>query len=364
MRELMEEVISLQREWSSDNTLAMQRRGQLVRTALPADLRRISPRLKIALGEFGEDADAEGRDGTGRKTRVPWVRWFSAGRSPSAQQGWYLVYLFHGDASGVSLCLSHGSTVLTNGAYVQRTDEEVGQLMSWAHGHVGSEFAGDAAVRRGIDLGGHSLEQAYERTTVFSKFYPAGRIPDDATLEADLIRFCEPLRKLYRAQVLGLTPGSTHLDVADLLDEVGKITAPLRGRKGQGRGLSGPARKLVELHAMELARHWLRDEGFTFKDVSSSDSCDFRASRSGQEWVVEVKGTTGGPGAILLTRNEVELHRRCHPRNALLIVHGIELDQVAMKVGGGVLTALSPWLLDDERLEPICFEYRLGAVEN
>jgi hypothetical protein len=111
---------------------------------------------------------------------------------------------------------------------------------------------------------------------------------------------------------------------------------------------------------MGRAKEWLRAEGFSFRDVSANDCCDFRAQKHGEDWVVEVKGTTGGPGSILLTRNEVVLHRQAHPRNLLLIVHGIELDVVTTRVSGGELLAVSPWQLEEERLSPICYEYRFG----
>lgn len=357
MRAEFEEVLSLQKEFSADNTPPMQRRGLLIRHSIPTELRARADELRPLLADFGgDDADAEGRDGTGRKTHVPWVRWFSRSRSPSAQGGWYLVYLFHPDASGVSLCLSHGSTTLDNGVYVGRSDAEVAELMTWAQAVVGTEFAGDATVREGIELGGPRLARDYERTTVFSKFYPAGAVPDDDKLLADLSRFSEPLRKLYRAQELGLTPGASHPDTF----AISAITAPLKARSpGQGRGLNAGDRKLVELRAMELARQWLEDQGFAYKDVSDRDSCDYRASRSGEDWVVEVKGTTGGPGSILLTANEVALHRHQHPRNALIVVHGIQLGPEPGQVSGGQLRVSSPWQVEDERLKAVCFEYRL-----
>ncbi|MHC2001790.1 MrcB family domain-containing protein [Methylobacterium sp. CM6241] len=358
---MIEEVIALQRVYSDQNTKEMERRGQLVRDVLPTELRRVAATLRPALGPFGEDATAEGRDGTGRKTHIPWVRWYSPSRSPSAQSGWYVVYLFHPEGAGVSLCLSHGSTSLQNGSYVSRSDEEAAELMTWAASVVGAEFRDDKKIRRGIELGSRELARAYERTTVFSKLYPAGSIPPDRDLLQDIIRFCEPLRKLYRAQELGLVPGETHVDVAALNQEIDKFTAPLRSRTGgQGRGLPAPLRKLVEMHAMGRAKEWLKAQGFTYKDVSASDSCDFRALRSGDEWVVEVKGTTGGPSSILITRNEVALHRQAYPKNVLLVVHGIELDATTPKVSGGDLLAMVPWRVDEERLNPICFEYRLG----
>jgi len=95
--------------------------------------------------------------------------------------------------------------------------------------------------------------------------------------------------------------------------------------------------------------------------VSSHDSCDYRAKRHSEQWVIEVKGTTGGPGSILLTANEVALQLSSHPQNALLIVHGIKLSEDGRKVvHQGELFAVVPWAVREERLKPICYEYRLG----
>jgi hypothetical protein len=361
MRETLQEIVSLQTQYNAGNTPEMGRRGVLVRRTLPGEINQIAGQLRTALGAYGDDSDVQGKDNMGQMARIPWVRWFSKSRSPSATQGWYVVYLFHPDASGVSLCLSHGSTYMDGSAFVSRSDAEVTELMSWASAVVGSEFANDQSVRRGIALGTFDLARAYERTTVFSKFYATGAIPSDETLTADLLRFMGPLAKLYRAQELGIAPGAPSPDLTDLRDEIGRITSPLRARgKGQGRGLSGPERKLVELHAMGIAREWLIDQKIEYKDVSATDSCDFRATRDGAAWVIEVKGTTGGPNSVLLTRNEVDLHLNGYPHNALLIVHGIVLSEERTRAHSGELVAYSPWVLDESRLSPICYEYRLA----
>jgi hypothetical protein len=172
-----------------------------------------------------------------------------------------------------------------------------------------------------------------------------------------------PLAKLYRAQELGTVPGEPSADLVALQTEIERFTAPLKGRPptGQGRGLSAGARKMVELTAMAKARDWLTDEGFEFEDVSAKESCDFRASRDGEEWVIEVKGTTGGPRSVLLTPNEVALHRTAPPWNALLVVHGIALSDDGLSiVHQGELVVFSPWSIEDDRLSPVAFEYQLA----
>lgn len=361
MRETLQEILTLQESYTASRSDEMDRRGLLIRRALPREMETRGAALRGALGKFGEDAKAEGKDNQGQMSRIPWARWFSASRSPSATSGWYVVYLFHPDASGVSLCLSHGSTQIVGTGFVNRRDAEVAELMSWAASVLGPEFEADPGVRLGIELGSFDLARAYERTTVASKFYPSGRIPSDEALSADLLRFMQPLAKLYQAQESGVAPGSISDEMLGQLDEIEKVASPVKNRPmGQGR-LPAPLRKLVELHAMTLAERWLRDEGFAYDNVSATDSCDFRARKGGEEWVVEVKGTTGGPTSVLLTRNEVSLHRTNYPRTALLVVHGIAISETGTSAVGGELLVFCPWRVEDDRLSALAFEYRLPS---
>jgi hypothetical protein len=360
MREILQEIVSFQKKYSSSNTPAMQRRGRLIRDVLPHELGAFAAPLRAAMGAYGEDAKGEGSDGTGQKAWVPWARWYSTSRSPSAQVGWYVVYLFHPDASGVSLCLSHGSTQMLGNAYVPRSDAEVARLMTWAPRVIGNAFADDPAVRRGIELGREGLSGAYERTTVFSKFYVDGAIPEDWELERDLLRFVRPLATLYRAAEQGQEPGSQNPEVAAARAGVETVANPgRRSGMGQGRGLSAELRKLVELEAMTRARAWLLSRGFTFRDVSARECCDFRAQHAGEEWVIEVKGTTGGLKSVLLTPNEVDLHRASFPRNVLIVVHGLSISVDGKHATGGELVAYFPWQLKDDRLSAVGYEYRL-----
>tara|TARA_R110000787_G_scaffold20671_1_gene61544 strand:+ start:106 stop:1236 length:1131 start_codon:yes stop_codon:yes gene_type:complete len=361
LQDTLTSIVALQRQHSAQNTPAMKTRGELIRHALPADIDLWAFDIAHALGEFGGDLGVEGSDGTGLKSHVPWVRIFSSTLSPKPTDGWYLVYLFHPDASGVSLCLSHGSTEPKSGSFQGRSKAEIKELMDWAAIVVDGETSADSSVRSGVNLGKQRLAAAYEKTTVISKFYPKSSIPDDTRLHLDLIHFGRILRKFYAAQNSGLSPGASGSDVAQILQLAEEMASPFKQpATGQGWGLSPAARRAVELRAMRVAENWLEREQFTFKDVSLTDSCDYRAERAGETWVVEVKGTTGGPASVLITRNEVALHQATYPKNALLIVHEIKVGSDGTSASGGKLVAICPWLLEPERLRPTCYEYRLG----
>lgn len=341
----------------------MQRRGELIRDVLPRNIMAYAAEVGAALGSFGSDLDANGRDATGRKSQVPWARFFSRSKSPKATSGWYVVYLFHPDGGGVSLCLSHGSTTFDGSVYRDRSPTEVANLMNWGQKIVGGDFVASPEIRAGVNLGGKGkLARSYERTTLFSKFYVASAIPDETALASDLVLFAQSLRKLYEGEELGLSPGSSGIDVVEAIDIIDEIASPLKNnRRGQGRNLSPEARRAVELRAMHVAKLWLKAEGFThIKDVSSTESCDFRARKNGKGWFIEVKGTTGGAASILLTRREVALHLKQHPLNALLVVHGIRLTAMPIAANEGTLLSICPWEVDEDALSPTCYEYRLG----
>lgn len=205
MRNEFLEVVALQREYSSENTPAMQRRGQVIRRLIPRQLAAISDRLKSALGVHGEDLAFQGRDGTGRKTLIPWVRFFSRSRSPSAQRGWYCVYLFDAPGSGVYLELGHGSTNLIEGEYRPRPPEELARLMSWGRQILAPLIQSNPALGEPMILKGQDLGDAYERSAVLTRWYPADNLPIDARLYDDAVEFASYLKQIYDAEVLGLS---------------------------------------------------------------------------------------------------------------------------------------------------------------
>lgn len=362
MREKFAEVLALQLEHSSLNTPAMVRRGQLIRDEIPSEMRTWPACLTSAALPFRGRLNVQGRDGTGLKTFVPWVRIHSPELSASAQSGWYVVYLFLQDGSGVSLGLSHGFTRFDGGDFKPRSAAEAAELMSWGCGLIG-ESAAAIGMGTGVDLrSSEKLSRAYEATTAFSKFYSADALPDDATLAADAQAAVGLLGELYRALELGRAPSSEPPEVLEAEALLETVSRPgSSGGAAQGFGLSGAERALVEAHSMNLALSWLSANGFSnIKDVHRTQSCDFIATKAGLKHHVEVKGTTAGLGKILLTANEVALHRRCHPHNVLIIVHDVELHDMRRRAVGGAVTALEGWDIEASELRPLSYICKLN----
>src|SRR5690606_25634494 len=116
--EAIAEVMSLPAQYYSSKTEEMKHRGRLVRRTRPEVLALLRTDLAKTAQLRLDDLIIEGRDGTGLKSEVPWVRFASREASPSATTGWYVVWLHRRDGSGAYLSLAHGSTRFHAGALV------------------------------------------------------------------------------------------------------------------------------------------------------------------------------------------------------------------------------------------------------
>lgn len=358
MRDELLEVIALQREYSARNTPAMQRRGTLVRRIIPQELRRISNRLRLALGLHGEDLDFQGRDGTGQKTIIPWVRFYSSIRSPSAQRGWYCVYLFDAPGTGVYLELGHGSTVMDNGEYRPRPPHELARLVAWGKSALASVIEAHPDLAQPMNLQGQVLGRAYEQSAVLTRFYPITAMPSDEQLFDDAAEFAGYLKSVYDAEVLGLAPTAP---MPEALEVEGAVSGHKGKNGGQGFGLRPAERRAVELQAMIRAKLHLEAQGWRVRDVSLTHSYDFECARASEKLIVEVKGTTTLGEQIIVTRNEVAAQRAHHPNNALILVHSIKLARTTEPTAtGGDVHMVSPWQIEDARLQPLAFQYSVS----
>ncbi|MEE3852776.1 DUF3883 domain-containing protein [Gordonia sp. LSe1-13] len=150
-------------------------------------------------------------------------------------------------------------------------------------------------------------------------------------------------------------------EVGDAIAAVEEVSNPRR--KG-GRRFSAAENKAIEVHAVNLTRSYFEEQlGYATEDVGATESYDVLAT-NGQETVkVEVKGTTTDGAAILLTKNEVDLHVSGHPSNALAIVRNILLDRSGGQpvAAGGTLELTKPWKIDTSRLQPIAYRYPTGG---
>ncbi|WP_426509446.1 MrcB family domain-containing protein [Dactylosporangium sp. McL0621] len=368
MQDLIEEVLRLQDEYDAKNTPAMQRRGVVVRQEMRAWLSQFAGDLINEVADVFEDLRIQGRDGTGQKTEVPWIRLYSAARSPSATEGWYVVYLFSALGHRCYLTLLHSSTEWDGVEFRLRPPSQLHALVQWARSHL-MTFAqqrADLVTSLQLDSRRSGLGAAYAASTVYAIEYQAGAVPGPDQLLADLKFMLNMLKELYRLKESDpRIPGTDPPEVSQLKADVA-VAAGRRGSpSGQGFRLTKKEQLAVERRAVDVAMQYYRDRGWAdVTDVGATESFDVRVRNGVDELSIEVKGTTSLGESVILTRNEVELHRKRFPHNALFIVHSIALDRSGPDpiASGGLAVEHRPWAISDADLRVLAFQYRVPVM--
>jgi hypothetical protein len=362
MRDGIEEVLLLQTEYSADNTEAMQRRGIIVRDELANELRHLLREMSIRSAI--DDLRVQGKDGTGLKTEIPWTRVYSQSRSPRPTGGWYVVFLFSALGDRVYLSLNQGTTRWDGAEFRKQPEDELIARTQWARKILAKNgpFPSDWSTSIELDNQRSELGTGYELGNVVAKEYVLDDVPDDEQIAQDLLTTIEWLGDVYRAGDEGLTVPGDSPEIADIEQAVFAIADPQRKRKGPR--LTGAERRVIEQRAVVVTREHFESAlmGYTTKDVGDKESFDILAIKSDETVKVEVKGTTSNGTEIVLTRNEVKLHKDDHPANALAIVRNIQLHRQddGPTATGGELQLTMPWEIDDARLEPIAYRYSTG----
>lgn len=129
---------------------------------------------------------SKGSPGKSRWATVPWISVSDTEISSSAQQGYYLVYLFAPQMDGVYLSLHQGWTYFDR-QYARQAAGKLKQVSYYWQNHLTtltSQMSFDP-----IDLQGdyyHGLPAGYERCNIVSIYYSKATLPDNAQLVSDL----------------------------------------------------------------------------------------------------------------------------------------------------------------------------------
>lgn len=334
----------------------MKERGRLIRTVLTQELRNRLSTLQKAFDTVFDDLSVEGSDGIGRKTEAPWVRIFSATMSPNPREGFYLVIHFAADGSAVFVTVGCGSTVWSAGDLRPVSNEELQRRTSWARAVIEQRWNTLNPFQDQINLGAKAqLPKTFEKATAIARRLSIHELMD-ADIDQILFAAAERLSEIYLAQLDRRDVSQGDQDT----DEVISIAKPLKkGAKRQGFGLSAPERRAVEQRAMTLAINYFINAGYRCKDTSATESFDLYASKGNALYKVEVKGTTSDMcDSVLMTKNEVELHRREKGATALLIVSKIQLIRNSTQplAEGGEIEALIGWDIDAWTTDAIAFQ--------
>jgi MrcB-like, N-terminal domain len=363
MQAELEETLLLQDDWSAQNTDPMRRRGVLVRQEIPRWLRGRLPLIKSD-HDVLDDLAAEGRDGTGLKTEIPWSRVYSASRSRSATLGWYVVYLFSAFGDRVYLSLNQGTTRWEGGEFKPRPAEELAARVRWARDVLGISARDDLGFDISLEARRSDLGRQYELGNVTSLTYELNAIPEDDQLAADLEMMVGWLAKVYAAEETSLNvPGEPAAEIADALVAIRQAASDGR-RTGHGFRLNTAEKLAIERQAVAVVSDYYESLGYAVEDVGSTESFDLDVVRDAQRLSVEVKGTTSVGAEVILTPGEVDHHRSHYPNNCLAIVHSIGLDRTTEepRATGGTLHLISPWTIEDDRLVPMAYKYSTGLA--
>lgn len=366
------EVLALQKQYTFKNTPAMQRRGILIREEIAAslndNLERFKSRYEIAI----EDLFVQGKDGDGNKAEIPWVRLASKELSPKATKGWYVVFLFSATGSNCYLSLGHASTTYdgnsTEKRYQKALAPEVAEgLMIWGREklHLDQLINPRLKFSRNLESKGN-LAEAYDRTSLCGFEYRKESIPNDEQIFRDVEFLLELLSNIYLLQETDATiPGSDSPEHQEAIAAIAQAAGrDLTGPRRQGRSrLPQALKKAIEEHAVEVAIKHLEGKGFTnIKDVGKNHSYDIAAKLDGIDFYIEVKGTMSLGEKVVLTKNEVLLHRQEYPNNALIVVSKIDLDRSEPpSAKGGKVLFISPWKIVDSDLEALGYDYRVRS---
>lgn len=129
---------------------------------------------------------------------------------------------------------------------------------------------------------------------------------------------------------------------------------------GQGFQSNVKVRLMVESYAMRLAKKHYASHGYEIDDVSAKRPYDLLIKKNGESRFIEVKGTQTAGETIVLTKNEVDLSRTEGERMSLFIVHSIVMNKKSIKKGSGIINIIDPWRLEDDKLMPISYIYKLS----
>ena len=374
IKKQIHEVLELQKQYTSKNTPAMKRRGILIRkeiaNTLNGNLDRFKSKYEIAI----EDLWVQGKDGDGNKAEIPWVRLASKELSPSATKGWYVVFLFSAKGSNCYLSLGHASTTYDGDSMERRYQKalapEVAEgLMRWGREKLKLNDIKNPRLKfaRNLEAKGN-LAEAYDRTSLCGFEYRKESIPADEQIISDVEFLLGLLSKIYQLQETDPTiPGSNSPEHQEAVAAIAQAAGrDLTGPRRQGRSrLPQAHKKLIEEHAVEVAITQLKKKGFTnIKDVGKNHSYDIAAKLNGIDYYIEVKGTISLGEKVVLTKNEVLLHKQEHPNNALIVVSEINLDRSeSPSVKGGKVLFISPWKIIESDLEALGYDYRISGMK-
>lgn len=218
---------------------------------------------------------------------------------------------------------------------------------AWGFSKAGSIVRPEAFGDRRKPDTANGFFSSFDAIAVPASMLPYWRSPEArAVLRAAIIGVLMDDDVQCRELAALLSAGAPMLSSAD---EAGRAVLG-----GQGFEPDAQVRRIIENDAISAASSWLVGEGWRVSDRSATHSYDLFCSRAREVAYVEVKGTRGDGGAILLTRNEVEFAAAHRDEMMLVVVAGIRLSRGG-GASGGMIIVHNRWAPRPEGLRPLAF---------
>jgi 5-methylcytosine-specific restriction protein A len=256
----------------------------------------------------------QGSIGQGNPAEIPWICVFDLDITKSAQEGFYIVYLFSSDMSGVYLSLNQGWTQYEREYGTKDGRVEIKKNANYSKTLLKSDQGFSYAP---INLKAtKSLGKGYELGNICSVYYDANEIPK----EEDLINDLRNLIGVYR-ELKGLV-GS---DILDIKGQLNEDVFQEEIQKGKRKELQSGAIQKKEKKQSSSSSSWSRDANMAFTALDNAnfrcendqDHKTFISARTGNQFVeahhlipMEYQGEF--PVSIDVPENIISLCPNCH----------------------------------------------------
>lgn len=224
----------------------------------------------------------QGSIGQGNPAEIPWICVFDLDITKSAQDGFYVVYLFKSDMSGVYLSLNQGWT-----QYEREYGTKEGRIEIKKNATVSKKLlkSDQGFSYSPIDLKAtKSLGKGYELGNICSVYYDANAIPS----EEDLINDLRNLIGVYRE-----LKGRVGSDIIDIKGQLDEDSFQIEIQKGKRKELQSGAIQKKEKKQSSSSTSWARDSNIAFTALDNANfQCEndpthktFISARTGKQFV-------------------------------------------------------------------------------
>ncbi|MBT5107026.1 MAG: DUF3578 domain-containing protein [Porticoccaceae bacterium] len=258
----------------------------------------------------------KGSIGQGVPADIPWICVFDQSITTSAQNGYYIVYLFDAELKGIYLSLGLGWTQYEHTYGVKQGKIEIGKSVKISQKLLRST---QGFSKNQINLGSTgNLAKGYEAGVMLNKYYPISNLPDDS-------EFVDVLRNLIGVykELKGLV-GKEIIEIAGAADEdlfQEEIQAPQSGKTPKGK--LAPKNKIGGTQGSKRPRSLVSSfealETANFLCENDSNHETFISARSGHQFVeahhlIPMEFQDNYEYSIDVPENIISLCPNCHRR--------------------------------------------------